>query len=48
MDINALVRFAKDNEIDLTVIGPEDPLMMGIVDEFREEGLRVFGPDSKG
>jgi len=46
-DLEGLVRFAKDNQIDLTIVGPELPLTMGIVDRFREEGLRIFGP-SKG
>ena len=36
--------FAKDNDIDLTVVGPDDPLVGGIVDVFEEKGLRVFGP----
>jgi len=44
-DIEGLVKFAVDNEIDLTVVGPDDPLVMGIVDAFKEKGLRVFGPD---
>ena len=39
-----LARFAKENRIDLTVIGPDDPLALGIVDLFEAEGLRVFGP----
>ncbi|MBQ6239189.1 MAG: phosphoribosylamine--glycine ligase [Firmicutes bacterium] len=43
-DIPALVAFAKDNQIDLTVVGMDDPLMLGIVDAFEEAGLRVFGP----
>jgi phosphoribosylamine--glycine ligase len=43
-DLQALVRFAKENEIGLTVIGPDDPLAGGIVDLFESEGLRVFGP----
>jgi phosphoribosylamine--glycine ligase len=43
-DFPALVRFAKDNGIGLTVIGPDDPLAAGIVDIFDGEGLRVFGP----
>ncbi len=43
-DIEGLVRFAKDKRIDLTVVGPEAPLVKGIVDRFSEEGLRVFGP----
>ncbi|MEY2564625.1 MAG: phosphoribosylamine---glycine ligase [Verrucomicrobiota bacterium] len=43
-DLPALVRFAKQNEIGLTVVGPDDPLAAGIVDLFETEGLRVFGP----
>ena len=43
-DLPALVRFAKDNRIALTVVGPDDPLAAGIVDLFDAEGLRVFGP----
>ena len=42
-----LVRFAKENQIDLTVIGPDDALAGGIVDLFEAEGLRVFGPNRK-
>lgn len=44
-DIETLVRFASDNKIDLTVIGPEGPLASGIVDAFQLKGLRVFGPN---
>jgi len=44
-DINMLLEFAKSQEIDLTVVGPEVPLVMGITDAFNEAGLRVFGPD---
>lgn len=44
MDFDALVRFAKENKIDLTIIGPDDPLVGGIVDFFEAAGLRVFGP----
>jgi len=44
-NINALSRFAKENNIDLTVVGPEVPLALGIVDEFTKNGLRVFGPN---
>jgi len=44
-DIAGLLRFAKDNAFDLTVVGPEAPLTAGIVDTFRAEGLAVFGPD---
>ncbi|MCD7855179.1 MAG: phosphoribosylamine--glycine ligase [Clostridiales bacterium] len=43
-DIPALVNLAKEKEIDLTVVGMDDPLVMGIVDAFEAEGLRVFGP----
>ncbi len=43
-DIAALVQFAKQNSIDLTVVGPESPLCAGIVDVFADAGLRVFGP----
>jgi len=43
-DIPALFSFAKDNAIDLTIVGPEAPLVAGIVDTFRDGGLRIFGP----
>jgi phosphoribosylamine---glycine ligase len=43
-DLRALVQFAKENRIDLTVIGPDDPLAAGIVDLFAAEKLRAFGP----
>ena len=43
-DIPALLQFAKNNSIDLTVVGPEDPLTKGIVDAFEKKGLRIFGP----
>jgi len=43
-DLPALARFAKENNVDLTVVGPDDPLAAGIVDLFNSEGLRVFGP----
>lgn len=43
-DIPDLVDFARREKIDLTVVGPEDPLSMGIVDAFQEAGLRIFGP----
>ena len=39
-----LADFAKKNEIDLTIVGPDDPLVAGVVDVFEERGLRVFGP----
>ncbi|MED0827801.1 phosphoribosylamine--glycine ligase [Bacillus pacificus] len=44
-DFDALVLFAKENHVELTFVGPEIPLMNGIVDRFTEEGLRVFGPN---
>ncbi|MBD3264352.1 MAG: phosphoribosylamine--glycine ligase [Candidatus Omnitrophica bacterium] len=43
-DIEALADFAAKNAIDLTVVGPEAPLVAGVVDKFREKGLAVFGP----
>ena len=43
-DIDRLVSFAHEVDIDLTIVGPEDPLCRGIVDRFEAEGLRVFGP----
>ena len=42
-----LTNFAKENNIDLTIVGPENPLSEGIVDFFRQEGLLIFGPDKK-
>ncbi|NLZ81683.1 MAG: phosphoribosylamine--glycine ligase [Clostridiales bacterium] len=44
MEFDKLVSFAKSKEIDLTIIGMDDPLVGGIVDVFEKEGLRVFGP----
>ncbi|MDP3804631.1 MAG: phosphoribosylamine--glycine ligase [Candidatus Omnitrophota bacterium] len=49
VDINAedtpgLLKFAKSNNIDMTVVGPESPLVKGIVDTFQKEGLKIFGP----
>ena len=46
-DLPKLARFAKENRIDLTIVGPDDPLAAGIVDLFEAEGLRVFGPNKK-
>ncbi len=43
-DLDGLVRFAREKEIDLTVVGPEAPLSIGIVDRFQAEGLKIFGP----
>ncbi|MGD9581316.1 MAG: phosphoribosylamine--glycine ligase, partial [Vampirovibrionia bacterium] len=47
-DIKSLTKFAKDNSIDLTIVGPEVPLSLGIVDKFNEHNLTIFGPDKKG
>src|SRR5437763_487203 len=44
-DIAALLRFVQEENIDLTVVGPELPLTMGIVDEFQRHGRRIFGPN---
>jgi phosphoribosylamine--glycine ligase len=44
-DITGLVRFAQDQDIDLTVVGPEAPLVAGIVDAFEKAGLKIFGPN---
>ena len=46
-DIEGLLDFALREAIDLTIVGPEDPLVMGIVDKFQEKGLRIFGPGKK-
>lgn len=43
-DIQSLNDFAKDRNIGLTIVGPEAPLVLGIVDKFRSDGLRIFGP----
>ncbi|KEA65547.1 Phosphoribosylamine--glycine ligase [Marinobacterium lacunae] len=44
MALDELAAFATDNAIDLTIVGPEAPLVAGIVDKFNAQGLRVFGP----
>lgn len=43
-DVEGVVRFAKENKIDLTVVAPDDPLMLGMVDQLEAEGLKAFGP----
>ena len=43
-DVKGLAGFAAKNKIDLTIVGPEDPLTLGIVDLFEKKGLRIFGP----
>lgn len=47
-NIEALLSFALDQEIDLTIVGPEVPLVLGITDIFRANGLKIIGPDKKG
>ncbi|ASP48090.1 phosphoribosylamine--glycine ligase [Cognaticolwellia beringensis] len=46
-DIPALVDFAKCNQVALTIVGPEQPLVDGVVDAFQAEGLMIFGPSAK-
>jgi len=46
-DISGLLSFAKENNIDLTVVGPEIPLWHGIVDQFEKNGLKAFGPSAE-
>ncbi|MCG7535622.1 phosphoribosylamine--glycine ligase [Pseudoalteromonas sp. OOF1S-7] len=43
-DIDALLAFAKENKVELTIVGPEAPLVIGVVDRFSEAGLAIFGP----
>lgn len=43
-DLDGLAEFALNNNIDLTVVGPEVPLTLGVVDRFEKDGLRIFGP----
>ena len=47
VDIQGVLSFASSYAVDLTIVGPEGPLSMGIVDEFTKEGLRIFGPSGK-
>ena len=46
-DIDGIVKFAKQNQIDMTIVAPDDPLVMGMVDKLNENGLNAFGPVSK-
>ncbi|WP_055667481.1 phosphoribosylamine--glycine ligase [Desnuesiella massiliensis] len=48
LDIDELLAFSKKNQIDLTVVGPEEPLTKGIVDKFKSQGLNIFGPALSG
>jgi len=43
-DVDGLLKFAQSNKVDLTIVGPEAPLVLGVVDRFRTAGLRCFGP----
>lgn len=43
-DIDALIEFARSHQVDLTIVGPEAPLVIGVVDKFQAAGLRIFGP----
>lgn len=43
-DLDGLVAFAEKNKIDFTIVGPEDPLSLGLVDAFEDRGLKIFGP----
>jgi phosphoribosylamine--glycine ligase len=47
MNIRGLIAFAKEKKIDLTVVGPENPLNAGIADQFQQAGLRIFAPSEK-
>ncbi len=47
MEFDKIVAFAKDNKIDLTIVGMDDPLVGGLVDELNAAGLRAFGPNKK-
>lgn len=47
LDLESLLRFARAESIDFTVVGPEAPLVAGLADAFRNEGMRIFGPDQK-
>ncbi|NLY16762.1 MAG: phosphoribosylamine--glycine ligase [Gammaproteobacteria bacterium] len=46
-EIDALAEFAKANQVELTIVGPEAPLVQGVVDKFRAAGLSIFGPTAK-
>ncbi len=46
-DLPSLLTFARDNSVDLTVVGPDNPLALGIVDLFQQNGLRIWGPNKQ-
>ncbi|MDP6765383.1 MAG: phosphoribosylamine--glycine ligase, partial [SAR324 cluster bacterium] len=43
--VDQLAEYAESQKIDLTVVGPEEPLVLGVVDEFKKHGLKIYGPD---
>ena len=43
--VDQLAEYAESRKIDLTVVGPEEPLVLGVVDEFKKRGLKIYGPD---
>ena len=43
-DTQGLIAFAKSHDVGLTIVGPEAPLVAGVVDEFKAQGLKIFGP----
>ena len=47
LDFDALESFAKENEVGLTIVGPEAPLVDGVVDQFEAAGLKIFGPKKR-
>ncbi len=47
MEFDRLVKFAKKHDIDMAIVGPDDPLVGGLVDSFKEAGIRAFGPEKK-
>src|SRR5258708_34751305 len=46
-DLPALLSFAQENKAELTVVGPDNPLALGVVDAFQKNGLRIWGPNQK-
>src|SRR5713101_8389064 len=46
-DFDKLSRFVKKENVGLTIVGPEEPLALGIVDAFQKQGLRIFGPNKE-
>ena len=47
MEFDRLVKFAKKHDIDMAIVGPDDPLVGGLVDSFKEAGIKAFGPEKK-